>query len=330
MSPEPTILVTGAGGFIGRHLVAALRAQGRPVRALVRSADATHDLARLGAEVVSGDLTDTQTIPAVAHNVGTVFHLAGKLFAPGSDPAEYERLHVDATCRLFEACLDQGRLTAFVLCSTTGVHGPTGRTPAREDDAGTPTNAYEHTKARAEQVMRALARRRGAPLVIARPGLVYGPGDRHLLGWYKSIRDGYYRVIGPGTNHLHPIYIDDLVDAMLRCVPRASTEGRTYHLVGERPVTMRELSDAIGLAVGRRVPRMHLPSPVAYTAGALMELLPIPRRRLPLSRTRVTFLLQNRAYDGSRAREELAFVPRVGLADGLARTVAWYRAQGWL
>ena len=168
------------------------------------------------------------------------------------------------------------------------------------------------------------------PLVIARPGLVYGPGDRHLLGWYRAIQRGYYRVVGVGTNHLHPVYIDDLIDALLRCQPRATPDGRAYHLVGERAYTMRELSDAIGRAVGRQVPSMPLPTWLAWTAGALFEMLPVARRRLPLSRTRVTFLCQNREYDGTRAHDELGFVPQVPLEDGLSRAVVWYRQHGWL
>jgi len=72
---------------------------------------------------------------------------------------------------------------------------------------------------------------------------------------------------------------------------------------------------------------MHLPGPLAYAVGAAMEIVPVPRRMLPLTRSRVQFMLQNRAYDGTRAREELGFVPEIELDEGLARTVAWYRTN---
>jgi nucleoside-diphosphate-sugar epimerase len=325
---RPT-LVTGAGGFIGRHLVAALHARGVAVRALVRTRADADSLAAFCAEALVGDLLEADTVRRAARGAGAVFHLAGRLFEPGTDPQVYSRLHVDATLQLLDACQQEPPIAFFLHCSTTGIHGPTAG-PAREDDPARPSNAYEETKARAEVVLRQRALATDTPLVIARPGLVYGPGDRHLVGWYRSIQRGYYRVIGPGTNHLHPIYIDDLVDALLRCASRATPEGRAYHLVGERPYTMRELSDAIGRAVGRCVPAVHLPVWLARTAGAAFELLPIPRRRLPLSRTRVAFLLQNREYDGTRAHGELGFVPQVPLQDGLARSITWYRAHGWL
>jgi nucleoside-diphosphate-sugar epimerase len=134
-------------------------------------------------------------------------------------------------------------------------------------------------------------------------------------------------VIGSGENKLHPIYIDDTVRALLLCAAARPPVGRAYHLVGTRAVTMRELSDAIGAAVGRAVPRTHLPSWLAYTAGAALEALPVPRRVLPLTRSRVRFMLQNREYDGTRAREELGFVPSVNLADGMSKAVTWYRDQ---
>ena len=323
------VLVTGGAGFIGRHLVRALRARGTPVRALVRNPEAAAWLAAAGADPILGDLLDQAVAERAAAGVGAVFHFAGRLFAPGEPAEEYERLHVDATVALLEASLAQGDLEFFMLCSTTGVHGTTGPIPAREDDPGNPGNAYESTKVRAEHVATEIARRSGVRLVIARPGLVYGPGDRHLLGWFRAIQRGYYRVIGSGTHHLHPIYIDDLVRGVLLAAA-AENQCRAYHLVGNRPVTMRELSDAIAAAVGRKVSSVHLPVPVAYAVGAALEALPVPRRLLPLTRSRVRFMTQNRAYDGSRARQELGFVPAVELNDGLAQTVAWYRDAGWL
>jgi nucleoside-diphosphate-sugar epimerase len=328
---ERAVLVTGASGFIGRPLVSALLSRGHRVRVLVRTRDAATSLEALGAQPIVGDMLDPAAVRRAAADVGSVFHLAGRLFTAGSRHQDYARLHVDATVALLEACVAAPtRPDCFVLCSTTGVHGPTGAVPAREDDPGHPLNAYEVTKSQSEHAARDIARRAGLPLAIARPGLVYGPGDRHLLGWFRAIQGGYYRVIGPGTNRLHPIYIDDAVRALMLCPSAATPAGRAYHLVGSRPVTMRELSEAIGAAVGRPVPRTHLPAPVAFAIGAALEALPLPRRVLPLTRSRVRFMLQDRAYDGSRARKELGFTPAVDLPEGLSRAVAWYRDQGLL
>ena len=319
------VLVTGGSGFIGRHLIAALRAQRTPVRVLVRRLDGTEALAAAGVELVQGDLLDVAALPALVSGVRAVFHLAGRLFVPGTPAIEYERLHVGGTLALLKACSGLDRLDCFVLCSTTGVHGPVGAVAAREDDSGHPQNAYEWTKAHAEQAATALARTIGVPLSIARPGLVYGPGDLHLLGLFRAIRGGYYRVVGRGSNHFHPVYVDDVVRGLLLTESQGARNGRSYHLVGPRPVTVRQFADAIGVAVGRPVPRTHLPASIAYAIGAAFETLPVPRRALPLTRSRVSFMIQNRAYDGSRAAQELGFAPQVDLQEGLARTVSWYR-----
>ena len=276
-----------------------------------------------------GDMLDPATPARAAAGVGAVFHLAGRLFVPGAPASDYHRLHVDATIGLIEAAA-RNALEYSVLCTTTGVHGPTRPgVPAREDDEGHPSNAYEESKARAEEASARAASRVRAPLVIARPGLVYGPGDRHLLGWYRAIQSGLYRVIGSGANKVHPIYVDDVVRGLLLAA-RWSGPVRAYHLVGSEAVTVREMSEAIGAAVGRPVSRMHLPVSVAHAAGVLFEALPVARTRLPLTRSRVRFMTENREYEGSRARDELGFVPEVNLGDGLARTVAWYRSQNLL
>jgi len=324
------VLVTGGTGFIGRHLVETLRRSATPVRVLARRADAASWVTQVGAELVVGDLVDEAAIRRAASGVRAVFHLAGRLFSPGVPAHEYERLHVESTIGLMNACARLDQFDFFLLCSTTGVHGPTGDTLAAEDDSGRPQNAYESTKARAEQRATEMAHRTGLPLAIARPGLVYGPGDRHLLGLFRAIRGGYYRVIGHGHNRFSPIYVDDVVQGLLLSAAAAGPACRRYHLIGPRPVTMAELSDAIGAAVGRSVPRLHLPTPLALAVATAFEALPVSRRLLPLTRSRVRFMTEDRAYDGSRAARELGFAPRVDLDTGLSRTVAWYREHGLL
>jgi nucleoside-diphosphate-sugar epimerase len=175
-----------------------------------------------------------------------------------------------------------------------------------------------------------MARQHGLPLSVARPALVYGPGDRHLLGWFRMIQRGLYRVVGSGASLLHPIYIDDLVDGLLRCaLPGAA--GRVYHLVGERALPIGTLAAAIAQALGRPLPRAHLPLPLALGLARALEALPgLPPQRLPLTRERIRFMTESRVYCGCRARLALGFVPRVGLELGLRRTVEWYRAEGLL
>ena len=142
------VLVTGGTGFLGRHLVQALRSRGRRVRVLVRPRPQrpTRDLEEAGAEIVSGDLLDAQSLRSAVAGVDTVFHLAGRLLRAGEPDADYERLHVGGTKLLLDA-IRGSDVRAFVHCSTTGVLGPTGAARAPEDAPARPSNAYERTKA---------------------------------------------------------------------------------------------------------------------------------------------------------------------------------------
>jgi nucleoside-diphosphate-sugar epimerase len=190
---------------------------------------------------------------------------------------------------------------------------------------------YERTKAEGETLARDLSRQWGLPVVIARPALVYGPGDLHLLSWFRAIHGGYYRVVGDGESLLHPVYVDDVAEGLLRCAEEPARAGRVYHLVGERPLPIRELAAEIGRAVSRPLSRIHVPLPLARGIAAVLEAVPgLPAARLPLTQGRITFMTESRAYSGLRARDELGFVPAVDLFTGLRRTVEWYRGEGLL
>lgn len=327
------VLITGATGFIGSRLVLALRSRDIPVRVLVRPGRSGRPLdtfAQLGVEIVHCELLDPAALRAATADVATVYHLAGRLLVPGIAEDVYRRIHVDGTRNLLAACSDRP-IDAFVHCSTTGVLGPTGALPADETSPRRPSTIYECTKAEGEEVAIGFAERTGLQVVVARPALVYGPGDLHLLGWFRTIQCGLYRVIGNGMSLLHPIYVDDLVDGLLRCAAQPVTPGRIFHFVGDRALPIRELAAAIASALGRRLPPRGLPLPLALGAAAVLEAIPgIPPARLPLTRGRIEFMTRNRAYCGERARHELGFVARTSLAEGLRQAVAWYRTEGLL
>lgn len=329
------VLVTGGTGFLGQRLVRALRERELRVRVLVRPRSLgrapAQTLRSLDAELVLGDVLDPSSLGSALRDVTRVFHLAGRLFVPGVPDSDYEQLHVEGTRNLLTACAGMASPPAILHCSTTGVLGPTGPTPASENAPLRPSNVYERTKAASEQLALARARCGGLRLTVARPALVYGPGDLHLLGWFRAIQSGCYRVVGSGDNLLHPIYVDDVVEGLMRCAETPAAAGRVYHLVGERALLIRELAEAIAHALSRRLSRRHLPVSLALGVAAVLESLPgIAPARLPLTRSRIAFMTQSRAYCGECARRELNFTPRTDLETGLRRTVVWYRAKGLL
>ena len=321
-----TILVTGATGFIGTSLVRRLLQEGAAVRVLARSAERARPLATRGAQVVVGDVTDPRAVASAVDGAHFVYHLAGRLFEPWVSGSEYRRTHVDGTKLLLESCR-AASVERFVHCSTTGVIGPTGDEPADENAPPNPTNPYEASKAEAERAVQTSP----LPAVIARPGLVYGPGDLHLLPFFRAILQRRFRPIGRRLVWLHPIYIDDMTDALLRCGQHARAVGECFNLAGPEPVSLAELADAIARAGGTRLPWGHIPLPAAHAVAAIGDRLPSHLKpAAPLTTSRLDFLTHSRVYDVSKAQRLLGFAAATRLSTGAARSMAWYRAEGYL
>jgi nucleoside-diphosphate-sugar epimerase len=281
-------------------------------------------------DVVIGDMGDHEAVAAAVDDVTVVFHLAGKLLEPGESPHEYRTTHVDGTKRLIECARRQPRLQRFVHCSTTGVLGSTGDRRADENAPLHPTNVYEATKAEAELAVLA-ACEQGLPAVVARPGLVYGPGDLHLVGFFRSVLKRQFRPIGRETVWLHPIYIDDMTEAFLRCGACPTAVGECFHLAGPDPVSLEGLAAAIAEAAGTTPATGRIPMPAARALAVVGDALPVKlRRSAPLTTSRLEFLTHSRVYCVAKAERALGFVAPTDLQAGVARSVAWYREYGYL
>lgn len=326
-----TILVTGATGFLGTALVTELVKQQQPVRILARDAEKAHAQFGDAVTVIAGEITNQQQVQQAVDGITTIYHLVGRLYHPSVPTELYYQTHVEGTRVLLEACRGQSQLQRIVHCSTTGVHGVTGKTHAAEDAPYAPTNPYEVTKLESELLALRFHREYGLPVSVARPGLVYGPGDLHLLGFFASIRKGLFRVIAGGKALLHPIYIDDMTAAFLLCGERTEAIGRSYNIAGERPVTIRELATAIAHSLDKDLPGGSIPLWLANLASDIFALVPsMQGERAPLTRSRVKFLTNSRVYDCRRAQAELGFKAQVDLAEGMQRTAAWYYKHHYL
>ena len=326
-----TTLVTGATGFLGTALVTELVKRNQSVRILVRDEVKARQQFGDAVTIFTGDITDVAQVQRAVDGVSVIYHLAGRLYYPGVPAELYRQTHVEGTRTLLTACHWQGRLQRIVHCSTTGVHGVTGKTPAAEDAPFAPTNPYEATKLEGELLALAAYAEYGLQVSVIRPGLVYGPGDLHLLGFFSSIKKGLFRVIDGGDAMLHPVYIDDMVSAFLLCAERPEAVGRSYNIAGERPVTIRELATAIAHALGKELPKGSIPLWLANLASDIFAITPgMKGDQAPLTRSRVKFLTNSRVYNICRAKIELGYSPQVELEEGLRRTTAWYYKHHFL
>lgn len=323
------ILVTGATGYTGGRLTRALVDRGYRVRVLVRPETELGWLAEAPIEVARGDVRNGSDVASAMHGVDVVFHLAALYRAAKFHADVYHQVNVTGTANVIQAAAD-ARVQRLVHCSTIGVHGDVREIPANEESPYHPGDVYQRSKLEGEQLVQA-AIAQGLPAVVVRPAGIYGPGDRRFLKLFRMVQSGRFRMFGSGKTFCHLVYIDDLIDGFLKCAEQPVAQGRTYILAGNEFTTLNELVTRVAEATRTRLHRRHLPFAPLWAAAVACETFCRPLGfEPPLHRRRVEFFVKNRAFTIDRARREIDFRPRVGVAEGIRRTADWYRQAGWL
>jgi 2-alkyl-3-oxoalkanoate reductase len=325
-----TCLITGATGFVGGHLVEACAARGWAVRALVRPSADTALLQKNHATLVRGDLTDAAAVRQALEGAEVVLHCAAKVGDWGP-VEEYRAVNVEALRGLLDAC--RGRPPRrFVHFSSLGVyearhHHGTDETeplPARHIDG------YTQTKVESEQLALASHREHQVPVVVLRPGFIYGPRDRTVLPrLIDNLRRGKVRYIGGGKGAMNCIYVGNLVEAAFLAVEKPEAVGQVYNLTDGEAVSKRRFIDAIADGVGLPRPgRVSVPLWLARSLAWYMERR-ARRRNAPqpprLTQGRLKLLGLNLDFSIDKARRQLGYRPRWGFDDGMRETVAWYK-----
>jgi nucleoside-diphosphate-sugar epimerase len=326
------ILVTGGSGFLGSHVVEQLALAGRPVRALVRTASDTKFLRTLpNVELWDGSIDQRASVLAAARGVTGIVHAAGLVKARSAE--EFMRVNAGGTENVVAAALEnKATLKRLVLISSLAALGPSdaeGR-PIPEDAEPRPVTDYGRSKLAAERA--ALAVKAEVPLTILRPPAIYGPRDREILAFFKSIKLGVLPLLGSTQNKLSMIYGADCGAACILSLDKDVPSGSAYHVDDGAVHTLEELVMLGEDAMGKRAKlRLHLPRKLVETAALGSELFGrATNRPVMLTRDKLNELFEQWVCDGARARSELGFAPRVSIAAGIPQTVNWYRQAGWL
>lgn len=324
MSEISKALVTGANGFIGSNVCAALREKGVATRGLILPGSDRRVPEAMGVEVVEADIT--QAIDgAVCEGASHVFHLAAIPFDWGPQDL-FQSVNVGGTERMLQAAAEAG-VEHFIHMSSLAVHDYTGHSAGNED---TPRdghiNHYAVSKIQAEDRVRAAADAMKATII--RPGMVpYGPGDRlSLPGIVNALDKGIYLHVGGGTTRVCLSFVGNLAEGMIQAAQRDNGDICETYVLTDEVVTWREFIQHIADVFGKKPPRGSLPYGLAYTLASLMELawrwLPLPGSP-ELTRYRISLFRGDLVFCSEKAQRELGYDPKTGLEEGLIKTKAW-------
>jgi nucleoside-diphosphate-sugar epimerase len=328
------VLVTGGAGFLGNSLCRALLARGDDVTSFQRRFSPT--LEAMGVRQVLGDLADANAVREACADHDAVLHNAAKAGAWGSYQSYFDA-NVRGTEHVIAACRAQG-IDRLVYTSTPSVTH-SGRTPVEGgSESNTPYGRnfkapYPATKVLAEKLMLA-ANGDGLATVALRPRLIWGPGDTQLLPrLVERARAGRLRFIDGGFNKMDITYIDNAAQAHMDALDNlrrgAACAGQAYFISNGEPMPMREIVNALLRAAGAPEVDKNISFPVAYAAGAALELVWRAfgmKGEPPMTRFLAEQLSTPHWYDISAAARELGYRPSISIAEGLERTAAWWQA----
>ena len=295
-----TVLVTGPTGFIGPHVVHALRARDVPVRALVRDPGRASRLSAWGVEIVVGDVTDPASLRAAVAGADAVVHLVAIIKGSRTD---FERIMAQGTRDLVAAAQEAG-VGRFILASALGLdEGSKDRVP------------YFAAKWEMERAVKAS----GLEHVIFRPSFVFGRDGGVLPTFVRLARFAPVTpIVGPGTQRLQPIWVEDVAEYYARALDLPTAAGRTFEIGGPDAPTWNEFWERLKRVLGTRRPSVHVPFAAMRVQAALTEWLP----GAPVTRDQLTMLELGDNVVQSPDAAETFQLPLVPLDEQLRRAVA--------
>ena len=323
--------VTGATGFIGSNLVRELVKRHYSISCLVRSESRAAHLNDKKIQLVHGDLLHPESMKEPIKRADIVFHVAG--ITRAVNRAGYFRGNLDTTRQLIKAITQYGPAgQKLVYISSQAAAGPCAQEPGTCESTpdSFPVSAYGQSKQRAEQVVRSLGDQ--YPVVILRPSIVFGPGDREMLPLFQAAAVGIIPKSGMRNFPVNLIYVDDLVEAVLLAGESVKANGKTFFATDGHSYGWESLNKTIAAHVNPRAFTLPIPLFLIWSVCHLNGLLSrITNRPQYLNPDKWLEIKQaGWLCDSSQLRDELGFRPRWTLPNAVEATVDWYRKNGWL
>jgi UDP-glucose 4-epimerase len=332
MSASKSIIITGANGFIGQHLVAECLDQGMQVYAAVRKGSQVGKLATMKCTIVEINYDDVQSIAALMAKISPdyIIHNAGLTRTP--DYNEFLKVNRDYLIHIVEGVRQSGiTIQKLLFVSSLAAYGPADFQPdgiVTHTSVPHPVTNYGRSKLAAEQW---LWQQKDIPFNIIRPTAVFGPGEKDLLQVFQMIQSGINLMAGFGSQKLTFIYAKDLVNMMIKAVttPQVhqaffATDGHEYR--GE------DFPNAIQAALGKKAITLKMPVFIIRMGAHISALIGKITGKFPTLYPERVNEIQARSWacDTENNRKELGFTAQYSLQEAINETVAWYQKEGWL
>jgi len=324
------VLVTGATGFIGSHLVEALVQRGVQVRCLVRDKKHLGWVKDFPVEFVVGNCQEKNSLKQAVNDIDQVFHLAGATTAVKEKT--YFEVNAMGTENLVKACIENNtRLKKFIHLSSQAAAGPWrigGK--KQETDSCEPVSPYGKSKLLGEEL--ALSHSRELPLLILRPCAVYGPRDKGFYALFKCLSRNINPCLSGIDQHISMCHVQDLVRAILLAADTQSENGDIFFISDGQDYRMSEIGDIFTQAMKISALPLRIPKQILFGMAFFAECFSrVSGKPSIMNRGKVEEMLQqNWVCDITKARTLLSFEPRISLARGAELTVAWYKNENWL
>lgn len=325
-----TVLVTGASGFLGGHMIRDLVARGDRVRALVRTPLPTLTQSVTQAKAVT--LTDRENVRRSLDGVGTVVHLAARVHVmretPGTDALdEFRRANVEGTRVLLEESIAAG-VRRFLFVSSVKAMSEGGERVLTEEDIASPVDPYGVSKLEAEQVVRHLCDQAGMHAPIVRLPLVYGPGVRaNFLRLLELVDRGVPLPFGLVDNRRSLAFTGNVTAAIMRCLDTPVAARETFLVSDGDDLSTPRLVREIAAVLGKKGRLIPVPPVLFRAAGSIGDLLSKLVPGFPLTSAAVHRLLGSLVIDSSKLGRLTGFVPPYSVTEGLEATAGWYRSR---
>ncbi|HUI10161.1 MAG TPA: NAD-dependent epimerase/dehydratase family protein [Bacteroidota bacterium] len=323
-------LVTGGTGFIGSHLVERLLEKGESVICVAKDVMHARMLALRGCDAMLADINEADGLDSALDGVDTVYHVAG--LTRCRRPEDYYEANTRGTRRFLEVCRGhRGTIRRFIYVSSQTAVGPSldGR-PVSEESPYHPVSHYGRSKMLAE--MEVLRAARALPVTIVRPSAVYGPRERDMYDYIKTVKRGLKLLIGFHDKLMSLVHVDDLVSGILLAGESVRAAGKKYFLGSERPYSIREIGGTIATVLHRHPLCVRLPHSLVYAVGAAAT-------AIGKATGAEVFFNMEKAREAvqpawtcsvAKAATELGYRERFTLEEGMRQTYAWYVENGWL